>query len=230
MEMDLSTKILNNMKQYIDNENMLLTLVYGSQSWNYFNKKNSDIDMMFIVKNEQSKMKQQLITDFIKLNKSLNYALDTEVPYENKLVISLDDILKALEGLAFQKNNTLSIQPILKTKQFLSSDTIKYRLILSAFTTNPLLISGEIDLFVNITQLAFLVILNVVITHYKCDYFTIQDLVEKILTNGIHSGEEYLGYKSHPIQIESYRVFLTEQLNLLTINKIATFKNGTYYI
>ncbi|MHA2890614.1 aminotransferase [Bacillus cereus] len=228
--MDLSMKILNIMNKYIDSENMLLTLVYGSQSWNYFNKKNSDIDMMFIVKNEQSKMQKQLITDFMKLNISLNYELDTEVPYENKLVISLDDVLKALEGTAFQQNNALTIQPILKTEEFLNSTTIKYRLILSAFTTNPLLLSGEVELFVTITQLAFLVILNVIIIHYKRDYFTIQGLLERILTNGIHSGEDYLGYKSNPIQIESYRVFLTEQLNLLTIKKIALFKYGTYYV
>ncbi|MGR6001827.1 aminotransferase [Bacillus cereus] len=230
MKMDLSKQILNNMRQYIDSENMLLTLVYGSQSWNYFNKKNSDIDMMFIVKNKQPEMQQQLIADFMKLNISLNYELDTEVPYENKLVISLDDVLKALEGIAFQQSNTLTIQPIQKTEKFLNSTTIKYRLILSAFTTNPLLLSGEVELFVTITQLAFLVILNVIIIHYKRDYFTIQDLLEKILTNGIYSGEDYLGYKSNPIQIESYRVFLTEQLNLLTIKKIAVFKSGTYYI
>ncbi|WP_242266517.1 MULTISPECIES: aminotransferase [unclassified Bacillus cereus group] len=230
MKIDLSTNILNGMKQYIDSENMLLALVYGSQSWNHFNKKNSDIDMMFIVKKEQPKMKQQLIADFMKLNRSLNYELDTEVPYENKLVISLNDIVKALEGLAFQKNNTLCIQPILKTETFLNSNTIKYRLILSAFTTNPLLLSGEVELFVSITQLAFLVVLKVIITHYKCECFTIQDLLEKILTNGIHSGEDYLGYKSNPIQIESYRVFLTEQLNLLAIKEIARFKHGIYYI
>ncbi|WP_180255207.1 aminotransferase [Bacillus toyonensis] len=230
MKIDVSTMLLNGLKQYIDSENMLLTLVYGSQSWNHFHKKNSDIDMMFIVKKEHPKMKQQLIADFMKLNRSLHYELDTEVPYENKLVISLKDILNALEGRAFQQNNTLCIQPILKTETFLSSHTIKYRLILSAFTTNPFLLSGEVEWFVSITQLAFLVILNVIITHYKRNHFTIQDLLEKILTNGIHSGEDYLGYKNNPIQIESYRVFLTAQLNLLAIKEIARFKHGIYYI
>ncbi|SPT76263.1 Uncharacterised protein [Bacillus cereus] len=39
MKIDLSIKVLNGMKQYIDSENMLLALVYGSQSWNHFNKK-----------------------------------------------------------------------------------------------------------------------------------------------------------------------------------------------
>lgn len=60
---------------------------------------------MFYCKKEQSNMRQQLITDFMKLNMSL--------------------ILKALEGLAFQQNNTLMIQPILKTETLLNSNIKK---------------------------------------------------------------------------------------------------------
>ncbi len=65
------------------------------------------------------------------------------------------------------------IQPILKTETFLNSNTIKCRLILSACTTNPVLLSDEIELFVKIKSLAFLVVLNVLTTYYKCHYFTI---------------------------------------------------------
>ncbi|EEM44109.1 aminotransferase [Bacillus cereus] len=230
MNMDISNQILNGMKEYINDENVLLTLVYGSQSWNNINKKDTDIDMMFIVKNTDNAFKNQLIQKFIQLNLSLQYKLDTEVPYDNKLVIDMKAIISAVEGQAFKTNNIFIIPPIIKDELFLKSKDIQLRLILSALTTNPILLSGDVKLFVLIKHLAFVAILNIITNFFHFYSFTVHDLLEKLLTNGINSGEEYLGYKNNPIQIESYRVFVTEQLHVLILNEVASFKNGIYHL
>ncbi|MFC7747512.1 hypothetical protein ACFQU8_09760 [Lentibacillus kimchii] len=149
------------------------------------------------------------------MSEFLGLPLDTEVPYENKLIVTTSEVASALKGRQFWDNKSVSIPSIEHTEEFLNSVNVKYRLILSAFTTVPYLIEGDIKLIKSIEELAFLRLIKLFEAITDKHAFLIEELVNFLVTDGDVSGKDYLGYKSNDINIEAYRAFINGQLTNL---------------
>ncbi len=171
--------------------------VYGSYASEHHTK-TSDIDI-FVALEKYDVIDFEKVRDFL-INLHIRYGLnlDDEVPYENKLVVSYEDIQHAIALHYFIKDGAQYVVPaVQKKKEFLSSPEIRWRLILNALTSPHECISGDRELYTtfresaekSITRLAHGLIKDKIKP-------TIKELVEALLSGpNKEEGEMYLGYK-----------------------------------
>ena len=170
--------------------------IYGSFGANTFSDR-SDIDLFLATHNPTSLDLHQMKEFVIGIHHRHGMPLDCEVPFDNKLLASYDDIDKAakLQGLIF-RNGRIVVPPVKKTREFLSSYRIKLRLLFNALTTPHLIFGNSADRLNSSRETAERNLLLLAINDIRSIQFTVQDLVNSLL-RGPHGeeGEMYLGYK-----------------------------------
>ena len=149
---------LNSIKKEIGNfyrkefgKDLLFVVIYGS--WGFgLNNKSSDVDMVGVCSRYNKKQMKNTISFVKNLHRKYKLEFDEEVPYEKKLLATPNFVEKAIFGNGFEKNrDRIKIQPIVKTKEFLSSDKVAMRLLLNALTTKSIFCGGDNNLY-NETQ------------------------------------------------------------------------------
>jgi len=113
-------------------------IIYGSNSLSI---NSSDLDVCIIGDNISSKDKERITKKVIEFHYNNNLKIDQEVPYENKLILSYQDIKEAIIDNPFVNRGIVSINPIIKTQEFLASKEMKKRLILNILTTKHISIN-----------------------------------------------------------------------------------------
>ena len=179
-------------------------IIYGS---NIFNINSSDLDVCIIGDNISVIDKEKITKKVIEFHKKYNLKIDQEVPYENKLVFSYQDIKDAIINNPFVNKGIISINPIVKTTEFLSSIEMKKRLILNILTTKHITINCK-KIINEYENKAWDIILNTII-----EYASLNDLSPKNILKNLYcddytrnEGEMFLGYKNNNIEKEKHLI------------------------
>jgi len=192
--------------------------VYGSYAAESYNSK-SDIDL-FIMARKYDKADFERIRDFvIDLHICNNLTLDNEVPYENKLVMSYEDIESAIALDSFiKKGNSYSIPTVKKNKTFLSSKEIRWRLLLNALTSPHIYLCGNKQKYFEFKDRAEKAVIILANGLMQKDNPTIDDKIN-VLFSGVNNeeGKMYLGYKKEQEEIVKYLKELIIRNNLTDI-------------
>lgn len=183
--------------------------VYGSYAYNCHTF-DSDIDF-FVAVTELKPTDTQKMIDVMKfLAEKYNLGLDAEVPYENKLVVSLDDLnhMAALDAFDLDSNNQ-TVPTVKKDEIFLSSPEIRWRLLMNALTTPHLFIAGNQNFYSAQRERAEYALRD--LANYLAPSDPTQK-IERLFVNpdGV-AGEMYLGYKSERIAVRRYIEGILEQ-------------------
>lgn len=217
-----SINIALNYKDEVLNLLKDITLIlYGSS---VYGCNSSDLDVCMISDTSLNKEDFDKLKNLTKeFHLKNNLKIDEEVPYENKLIYTNLFIEDALVNIPFKKeNNRYIIDRINKSKEFLSSDLMKKRLILNILTTKNMVLNGNSSLIDDYSKKAWEQILKVVISYCHLNNFSISELLDCLYQNPYtkEEGEMYLGYKTN---LNDKKIYLeekvTEQLEELEKDK-----------
>ena len=179
--------------------------VYGSYASKHHTDK-SDMDMFIAMEAVEDGDLERTKDFLIDLHVRHGLSLDDEVPYENKLIVSYEDVRNALDLLSFVKVGArYRIPPIEKEEKFLASPEVRWRLILNALTSPHEFIYGNQETYADFKVGAERAIVRLARGLTKDDTPTPTELLESLFSgvNG-EEGEMYLGYKKERDEIVRY--------------------------
>lgn len=179
-------------------------IIYGS---NIFDINSSDLDVCIICDNISNDDKEKITKKVIEFHHKYNLKIDQEVPYENKLIFSYQDIKDAIIDNPFVDRGIISINPIVKTNEFLSSIEMKKRLILNVLTTKHITINCK-KIINEYEKKAWDVILNTIIENASLNDLSPENILKNLYRDVCtgNEGEMFLGYKNNNIKKEKHLV------------------------
>ena len=179
-------------------------IIYGS---NILDINSSDLDVCIICDNICTKDKEKITKKVIEFHHENNLKIDQEIPYDSKLILSYRDIKEAINDNPFVNRGIVSINPIVKTEEFLASKEMKKRLILNILTTKHISINCKKNIK-EYEDKAWDLILNTII-----EYASLNDLSPENILNNLYcdantgnEGEMFLGYKNNSKEKEEYLI------------------------
>lgn len=170
--------------------------VYGSYATEDYTEV-SDVDM-FVAMKDYSSLDFDKTKDFlIDLHVRHNLNLDDEVPYENKIIVTYEDMMYATSLRPFIKTHIgYEVPTVEKHKDFLSSPEIRWRLLLNALTSPNEYVYGNKEIYEKFRKDAERAVVKLAVGISPYNKPTIDDLFEALTTgSGGEEGELYLGYK-----------------------------------
>lgn len=172
-------------------------LLYGSTVYGNIT---SDLDITFFVKDIKQEDYKTIERLTIEFQKEHNMSLDDEVPYASKLIYTEQEIEYMLRNSPFKKvNGIYVISPIEKTKEFLGSKEMKYRLLLNILTTRFSLLQGDVKKINKYKQKAWELLISVIVSYNRLSEIDLDHFIKMLQkdekTN--NSGEMFLGYKTN---------------------------------
>ena len=165
---------------------------------------------------------QKYDNDFFKLLKDFvvwfhhrhSIPLDEEVPYENKLLVTYEDIESAINLEPFRDPKWwFKVNLIKKTDTYLSSLEIRHRLLLNALTTPHCFVWNDKVMYENSKTVAekSIVILGKYLYWYE--NADVEDIFRALTVSADwRSGEEFLGYKPRPTTVVNLRKIITKNI------------------
>jgi len=179
-------------------KDLLFVIIYGS--WVFgLNNKNSDVDMVGICSRYNKKQMKSTISFVKDLHRKYKLEFDEEVPYEKKLLATPNFVEKAISGNGFKKErDRIKIQPIVKTKEFLSSDKMAMRLLLNALTTKTVFCGGNYRLYKETKEKALKNSVRIFYSAWNIDTITLDFFVRNLIKRDGKTGQFYLGFDDNP--------------------------------
>ncbi len=209
----LIASLLRQIDAAIGDKTPYFVCVYGSMAYGA-QRRSSDIDV-FVAVPKVTKALTNLIGKTVRaFHKGNGLTIDNEVPFRNKLCVSLDDLRAAvnLSGLQLGAHGSIEIPQVKKSKEFLGSIQIRHRLLFNALTT-PHVTGGTLaaEGFVFAAQ-QNLSLLSYDLCASRSLLPTFENRMSVLLagTDGA-TGEDYLGYKNYPKVIENIASILRAQ-------------------
>ena len=179
-------------------------IIYGS---NIFKINSSDLDVCIIGDDISEEDKKKIEKKVIEFHNKYNLKIDQEVPYENKLIFSYQEIKDAIIDHPFVEKGIIRINPIIKTKEFLGSVEMKKRLIINILTTKHISINCN-HIIKTYERKAWDLILKTIIEYAGISKlnpsYILKNLYMDIYTG--NEGEMFLGYKDNCIEKEKYLI------------------------
>lgn len=176
-----------------------IAVIYGSSALGS-NVLLSDIDLMIFVPTFDPARCKQLEAIFRAVMLEEGILIDAEVPFARKLMVTLSLARSAVaSGPPLDEANR--IQSISKTTEYLASDEMLRRLVFNVLTTPNKMFSaseGEASIlgtFRELEQLASHKLVDLMRKVNPGSVNTPEDFVRLACSDGVRSGEEYLGYK-----------------------------------
>ena len=178
-------------------------IIYGS---NIFEEISSDLDLCIVGENITEQEKWEIKEMVIQFHNSNKLKLDDEVPYNNKLFFSYEEIINVIIYNPFIIDGKINIRKIQKDKYFLSSIEMRKRLIINILTTKHIMINCDTSKMQIAKNMAWDLILKVII-----EYSSIKTLEPDVILKNLYydsknnvEGEMFLGYKKGNIKKEEY--------------------------
>ena len=206
-------------------------ITYGS---NVLGDKKADLDVCIIVKNSKNYVKE-IVGKSKSFFEKEGLMLDQEIPYENKLVYSYEEVDEILsDNIFINELGEFCVLDIIKSKEFLSSQHMHERLLLNILTTLHKVVMGD-ELYVSLCEKrAWEIIIEAVTYYFGLPYDTKPEKYMNILHKNPKTqseGEWYLGYKSDAGMKDRYLLNkLKEYLPLFRAKKINLAENiNPYY-
>lgn len=171
--------------------------VYGSCAYST-EEKQSDIDLFLLASSKDDIPFAPFLAFIHDMHMRHGRKIDNEVPFENKLIYDRSEILAAtaLEGFGVDPvTQLLTVAPVRKTIEFLSSREMKLRLVLNALTTPQLLI-GSRAIMVPFWRNAEVASTLLGISLHGEKHFGCEEVLNALCTSKSgQDGEMHLGYK-----------------------------------
>lgn len=179
-------------------------IIYGS---NISDTNQSDLDVCIICDNICNKDKEKITKKVIEFHHENNLKIDNEVPYESKLIVSYKDIKDAIIDNPFVNKGIVSINPIVKTEEFLASKEMKKRLILNILTTKHISINCK-KIIKEYEEKAWDLILNTIVEYASLNDLSPENILKNLYcdANTGNEGEMFLGYKNNNIEKEKHLI------------------------
>lgn len=225
----LSIEVTNELSEYLDGlsdplepADQPFCCIYGSSTY-LQGRESSDIDLFFAVHDDQFEdVDLDLLVEKTEdLHTRLRRKIDNEVPYTTKLLYKFSDIENALTLRCFEgEDGELTVPQVVKSEEFLSSNSIKERLALNALTTPHLMLGNEGERRTKYERLAGIAMLLVGITLSggRLDGPVNEEEVIRnlVVSPSGETGEMYLGYKiDRPQVIEYLRTVVSKSIEAL---------------
>lgn len=172
-------------------------LLYGST---VYGKVSSDLDISFIVRKFNKSDYEKIKNLTMEFQRKHNMSLDEEVPYSSKLIYTDKDVEYMLKNTPFKRENGIyRITPIEKTKEFLSSKEMKYRLLLNILTTRSLIIQGDKERIGTYKQKAWDLLVEIIISYNNLSEIDLEHFIQLLYRDEKtkKDGEMFLGYKTN---------------------------------
>lgn len=207
-----------------------IIITYGS---NILGNNYADLDVCIIVENSQIHAKK-IVEESKKFFEIEGLIIDEEIPYENKLLYSyeeVDEILK--DNIFINEMGEFSVLDIVKSEEFLKSKHMHERLLLNILTTLHKVVKGD-ELYVKLCEKrAWEIVIEAVTYCFKIPYNANPRNYMDILHKNPKTkkeGEWYLGYKSDGGVKDQYLLTkLEEFLPLFREKKINLAENVNPY-
>ncbi|KAG9251492.1 pyridoxal phosphate-dependent transferase [Emericellopsis atlantica] len=183
-----------------------LAVIYGSAAL----RKNallSDIDLMVFADGADYALQKSLEAMFRSTMGEEGILIDAEVPLERKLLVPLQLAAKAANS-GPPLNEAGHVLSIRKTVEYLASNEMLKRLVFNVLTTPNKIISASGDItptFQRLQQDAGEKLVALIRRLNPGKVNTAEDFVRFATSDGVRSGEEYLGYKSRDDVAEKLR-------------------------
>ncbi len=172
-------------------------VTYGSYATGE-NSDSSDLDVFFATPDPTNVDRVELAKRMMRFHEKYALRLDEEVPFDNKLVVSYEDLEAAskLGGLQVE-GDRITVPPIIKDPVFLSSLEVRYRLLFNAVTAPHFFLGKDGMMYERMRETAeehlYMLAVKLACEEVATD---VGKLLEGLLKgkNG-EEGEMYLGYK-----------------------------------
>ena len=170
--------------------------VYGSYASGHHTEK-SDMDMFIAIEAHDEEDFKRVRDFLIDLHIRYGLSLDDEVPYENKILVSYEDVQHAIALDSFIKNGERYQVPLVKKDQgFLASLEIRWRLILNALTSPHEYLYGNKESYTTFKTSAEKSIVRLARGLIRNGESTPKGLLTVLMVGASgEDGEMYLGYK-----------------------------------
>jgi len=211
--------------------------VYGSSLYKDADS-GSDIDLFLVTNTAESigNLCVKSMSNFIRtMHLKLGRKIDEEVPYENKINYSTEEVASALSYFGFDTTQTrVSIPDVVKESSFLMSPEIKARLALNALTSPHTVfgLKAGLDRYITTRKLAEESVTLLAANLVEDDEFD-HDALFGALTTGSAGqyGEMYLGYKTeHPIVVDHLNGVLEDGVQRLSDRQVLKFRDDSIVI
>ena len=194
-----SLNIIEKYKNMVINEFKDMSLIlYGST---VYGVETSDLDICFFSNKEISNDRLEKLKYLTRLfHIKNNLAIDEEVPYDNKLIYTKNMIMQTFKEPPFPYvENKYVINPISKTKEYLSSLEMSKRLLLNILTVRHNVLFGNADKIKKYSDEAWEIIIKIVLSYSEKKEVSISELINYLYEDPYtHAkGELYLGYKTN---------------------------------
>ncbi len=210
-------------------EDLLFVIIYGSWAFG-MNENCSDIDVVGVCSKHNSKQLENTISFIKTIHKKYNLALDEEVPYDRKVLVTGKFCENAINGKGFIKEDKIIIQPVVKNFEFLSSEKMAMRLFLNAITTKNIFCTGNYQVYSSIRHSALINCVRIFYSTWETNRLSVNDFVKNLISWRNKSGQEYLGFEDD-IRVKSYlNDQFTKTFNFLEKEGYLTKDGGTYSI
>ena len=175
-------------------------VIYGS---NIYNCSSSDLDVCLITSEYNQSLRDEIIRMTKEFHLSNNLRIDEEIPFENKLIYSENEVLNTLEHSPFEFDGETLIKDIVKTREFLSSIEMKKRLLLNILTTDHLTMGKSTEEY---ERKALKIILETLKKYYSLKDVDVEKILPYFYRNPYTGadGEMYLGYKKNKVEKDMY--------------------------
>ncbi|MBK8442842.1 MAG: nucleotidyltransferase domain-containing protein [Sphingobacteriales bacterium] len=175
-------------------------VLFGSFAINK-QKENSDIDIICFSKSLDDELIFLFKDFFINLCVKYNVSTRAQIPHERFLIISYNDLLKAISGEGFTKTekSELTIPERIHTAEFYSSDKMRFRFAFNSITTLNQFISGNFEHYKSFKDIAIEYLLGYIFILNNKRKLTIEELVNATICDSKTQRSEgmFLGYKNY---------------------------------
>lgn len=175
-------------------------IFYGSI---IYGKNSSDLDVCCVVDSSDDTIKPEIIEKTKEFHRLNGLSLDDEIPHENKLIYTHEEIQNILRKSPFiDEDGNVNIPDIVKSEEFLSSKEMKARLLINMLTTDHITIPENDSRIQTYERRAWEIIIEAVSKKENINIFS-DDAHQRILDAMYENpstkatGEDYLGYKKY---------------------------------
>lgn len=183
--------------------------VYGSLAYGA-EREDSDLDLFIATRTPTDSDRCSLAQMVIDLHQKHGLMLDIEVPYENKLVVSFEDLAHMMSLDAFPMHEGRRTVPrVERTEAFLGSHEVRWRLLLNALTTPNLFLCGDKALYDKYRLAA-----EASVRRLAHELSPNNPLSGLLYGPAGEEGEEYLGYKRERAQVMEHLVRILDDASI----------------
>lgn len=184
----------------------------------------SDIDVFFAAEYVMPEDVANLTRFIVQYHLDHGLEQDEEVPYDNKLVVSYDDVESAVKLYGLEmRGGKLHIPPVVKDPEFLGSLAVRYRLIFNALTSPHNFVGKDRKSYEEFRRTAEANLMR--LAHELLRPGSEADsvnLTEALLKGpGMEEGEMFLGYKRNARTVDHLRSTFRNKLGVNPLRQVS---------